>query len=129
MSFPREIDNLESAEHPDCTGHVEQEAITNAVRIHNDVVCEYLDLEAKIPSLGASFGISSTTWDDDAVTTTGARQQKGYAATNNFWHRSIARRVSGRLKSARTDGRTPTMIEQGRYCQIIGCETALRRVF
>ncbi|WP_407169242.1 terpene synthase family protein [Bradyrhizobium sp. ORS 111] len=88
MSFPREIGviwnlpNILIAQ-----GMSQQEAITNTVRIHNDVVREYLDLEARItPWAGAEL---RRFLHDMGTLMRGhydwARQQKRYAATDNYF--------------------------------------------
>ncbi|CCM80010.1 hypothetical protein AS026_19810 [Rhizobium altiplani] len=87
MSFPREIGviwnlpNILIAQ-----GLSQQEAITNTVRIHNDVVGDYLDLEARItPWAGAEL---RRFLNDMGTLMRGhydwARRQKRYAATENY---------------------------------------------
>ncbi|MCZ4093518.1 terpene synthase family protein [Sinorhizobium psoraleae] len=88
MSFPREIGviwnlpNILIAQ-----GMSQQEAITNTVRIHNNVVGEYFDLEARITSwAGAEL---RRFLNDMGTLMRGhydwARQQKRYAATDNYF--------------------------------------------
>ncbi|MEM5388234.1 terpene synthase family protein [Paraburkholderia phymatum] len=93
MSFPREIGMIWNL--PNiliAQGMSQQEAVNDTVRIHNDLVREYLELEARIRSW-AGDGLQRFLHDMGTLMRgqyDWARRQKRYAATDNFFFDTLA---------------------------------------